>query len=318
MTKPVGGTDGTEQKGTCQRQWVGHIGPHAKQMSVCVGWQPLPARSPTEPVQCPKCEGYGCIEGVYCDCSMGIAAKRDAENWRKRAAQSPTEPKYTNRHGDPCSQACGEGRHQDCTETYQTCHCTYRGLHKTMHAYLSSPVAQSPVPAGPEDASEYRVLPSGVNEQSYGHKVEGFAKVAGEGTKPELLDEVLEILLYCGKYKKSVGYLAAEVARLINKHSVPTSVEAARPDVASPEFYSKRGPQCPTCGNFRDTPHTCTDSFHAARETMTAIEFYHKWRNEMFDKLGIPRSNDDEFYALDGNTLCEFAEAYLAKYLKGE
>lgn len=36
----------SEQLGTCQRQWVGHIEPHAKQTSVCINWQPLTAQSP--------------------------------------------------------------------------------------------------------------------------------------------------------------------------------------------------------------------------------------------------------------------------------
>src|SRR5437667_8085245 len=30
--------------------------------------------------QCDKCEGYGCIEGRYCDCSIGEMAIRDATN----------------------------------------------------------------------------------------------------------------------------------------------------------------------------------------------------------------------------------------------
>ncbi len=54
----------------------------------------------------------------------------------------PVSEDFTNRHGERCSQACGEGRHADCTETMDTCNCTYRGLHKTMHRYLTiSPVS---------------------------------------------------------------------------------------------------------------------------------------------------------------------------------
>jgi hypothetical protein len=45
----------------------------------------------------------------------------------------------TNRHGERCSMECGEGRHQDCTETFETCNCTYRGLHKTSHRYATIP-----------------------------------------------------------------------------------------------------------------------------------------------------------------------------------
>lgn len=46
---------------------------------------------------------------------------------------------YTNRHGEPVSKECGEGRHGDCKETMETCHCTYRGLHCTMHRYANIP-----------------------------------------------------------------------------------------------------------------------------------------------------------------------------------
>jgi len=52
--------------------------------------------------------------------------------------------KYTNRHGDPCSQACYEGRHSECTDDYIKCHCTFRGEHKTPHAYANTPVGIIP------------------------------------------------------------------------------------------------------------------------------------------------------------------------------
>ena len=61
----------------------------------------------------------------------------------RREQPAPGEPSYTNRHGKPCSKACYEGRHEECTEDYSTCNCTYRGGHKTLHAYMS-------VPAQPE------------------------------------------------------------------------------------------------------------------------------------------------------------------------
>jgi hypothetical protein len=47
---------------------------------------------------------------------------------------------YTNRHGERCSEACGQGRHDECTETLATCNCTYRGLHKTLHRYATIPI----------------------------------------------------------------------------------------------------------------------------------------------------------------------------------
>lgn len=50
---------------------------------------------------------------------------------------SGTAPQYTNRHGERCSEACGQGRHSECTETLATCNCTYRGLHKTTHRYAT-------------------------------------------------------------------------------------------------------------------------------------------------------------------------------------
>jgi hypothetical protein len=62
---------------------------------------------------------------------------------RSPAAQlgAPKRP-HTNRHGERCSQACGEGRHAECTETLETCNCTYRGLHKIMRRYATVPVAR--------------------------------------------------------------------------------------------------------------------------------------------------------------------------------
>jgi len=55
------------------------------------------------------------------------------------AANEPDSGPYTNRHGERCSLACGQGRHAECTETLETCNCTYRGLHKTLHRYASFP-----------------------------------------------------------------------------------------------------------------------------------------------------------------------------------
>jgi len=51
--------------------------------------------------------------------------------------QKETRPKFTNRHGEPCSQACYEGRHAECTEDFVTCNCMFRGEHKRPHAYAT-------------------------------------------------------------------------------------------------------------------------------------------------------------------------------------
>ena len=58
---------------------------------------------------------------------------------------------YTNRHGERCSEACGQGRHAECTETFTTCNCTYRGLHKTLHRYATiNPAARLSGPSAPK------------------------------------------------------------------------------------------------------------------------------------------------------------------------
>lgn len=79
--------------------------------------------------------------------------------WRVAPSGSagPEPQTYTNRHGEPCSEACGQGRHAECTETMATCNCTYRGLHKTMHRYLTiPPPAESAAGAkGPTDYCEF-------------------------------------------------------------------------------------------------------------------------------------------------------------------
>jgi hypothetical protein len=54
-----------------------------------------------------------------------------------------TPKEYKNRYGDRLSLECYEGNHDECTDTYETCACTYRGLHKTMHAYLNAPIPGS-------------------------------------------------------------------------------------------------------------------------------------------------------------------------------
>jgi len=41
------------------------------------------------------------------------------------------------------SVACAEGRHADCTDTYETCSCTYRGRHRCIHRYANSPAQPS-------------------------------------------------------------------------------------------------------------------------------------------------------------------------------
>ena len=51
---------------------------------------------------------------------------------------------YKHRHGEPVSDACGDGRHEECDETFTTCHCTFRGLHVTPHAYVTTGRSKMP------------------------------------------------------------------------------------------------------------------------------------------------------------------------------
>lgn len=71
---------------------------------------------------------------------------------------NPFSKGYNHRNGKPVSDACGDGRHSECTETYMACHCTYRGGHKTPHAYLNTPVADSVVQGEPPAKSALEKL----------------------------------------------------------------------------------------------------------------------------------------------------------------
>lgn len=54
------------------------------------------------------------------------------------AVAAPAEGNYTNRHGEPCSKECGEGRHSECKQSmFDGCNCTYRGLHTVPHRYAN-------------------------------------------------------------------------------------------------------------------------------------------------------------------------------------
>lgn len=50
---------------------------------------------------------------------------------------NPFSKGYKHRHGEPVSDACGDGRHSECDQDLTKCHCTFRGGHTTMHAYAS-------------------------------------------------------------------------------------------------------------------------------------------------------------------------------------
>lgn len=64
------------------------------------------------------------------------------------APPNPFSKRYKHREGGPVSDACGEGRHAECTQDYTKCNCTYRGSHVTPHKYLSiSGVIHNPDPA---------------------------------------------------------------------------------------------------------------------------------------------------------------------------
>jgi hypothetical protein len=78
------------------------------------------------------------------------------------AEPSPAEPfskGYKHRNGKPVSDACGDGKHSECTQHFTKCHCTVRGGHNTMHAYLNAPIppvsASSAVAAAKESIAMY-------------------------------------------------------------------------------------------------------------------------------------------------------------------
>lgn len=76
----------------------------------------------------------------------------------KSAERPPFSKGYKHRDGNPVSDACGEGRHGECTQDLTKCGCTFRGLHKTMHAYMSSmeaaPAKPAPKCAGRRESAE--------------------------------------------------------------------------------------------------------------------------------------------------------------------
>lgn len=64
------------------------------------------------------------------------------------------ETKHTNRHGEPCSKECGEGRHSACKQSmFDGCNCTCRGGHTVPHRYanIGDGLASTPLPVDLEE-----------------------------------------------------------------------------------------------------------------------------------------------------------------------
>lgn len=61
-------------------------------------------------------------------------------------AAGPFSKGYKHRHGQPVSDACGDGKHAECTQDFTKCNCTVRGGHTSPHAYMNFP----PPPAARE------------------------------------------------------------------------------------------------------------------------------------------------------------------------
>lgn len=59
---------------------------------------------------------------------------------------NPFSKGYEHRHGEPVSDACGDGKHGECTQDHTKCHCTYRSGHMVTHAYMYPPTAPSSSP----------------------------------------------------------------------------------------------------------------------------------------------------------------------------
>jgi hypothetical protein len=78
-------------------------------------------------------------------CSMEAIAEAayqlagcDEAGYAAPATPDPFSKGYKHRHGEPVSDACGDGKHAECTQDLTKCHCTYRSGHTTMHAYMNS------------------------------------------------------------------------------------------------------------------------------------------------------------------------------------
>jgi hypothetical protein len=103
--------------------------------------QPEPTPALIDAVSAHSATEFLCKHGSFpnpcliCHGQHADFATTDPNESPKPSPDSPTPRQYTNREGDRCSQACGEDRHGECTETYETCNCTCRVGHNTPHRY---------------------------------------------------------------------------------------------------------------------------------------------------------------------------------------
>jgi predicted RNase H-like HicB family nuclease len=74
------------------------------------------------------------------------------------ASPNPFSKGYKHREGKPVSDACGEGRHAECTQDLTKCHCTFRTGHTVLHAYMNPNLActpqVTPTPLTPEEIAD--------------------------------------------------------------------------------------------------------------------------------------------------------------------
>lgn len=96
--------------------------------------------------RCPKCDSlYKHLAWPPCS--------TERHPWHGSVGAAPAEGHakgYKHRDGSPVSDACGDGKHEECNEDYSTCGCTYRGPHKNkFHRYMSLPVVEAATTSAP-------------------------------------------------------------------------------------------------------------------------------------------------------------------------
>lgn len=93
---------------------------------------------------------------------------------------SPFSKGYKTRYNKPVSDACGDERHFECTQTFDKCHCKFRGGHTVMHAYMDVPVSPSVQP--PMKAREWRKRAENIGETWTDYDVDDFVEYILQGT----------------------------------------------------------------------------------------------------------------------------------------
>jgi hypothetical protein len=184
---------------------------------------------------------------------------------------------YKHRDGSPVSDACGDGKHEDCTEAYDTCGCTYRGLHTTAHAYLSYPTLP---PKPTESDAPHPTAPTGkccdngnfgdeheCQKQPPNHRVEQLWSIVrdiakwGEQSPWEFVgmhDE--ERCYFCGVPARSVDSGVEHEPDCLFRRSrelqpSPTTIS----QVDAPKDAPRK---CPECKHVHRGKDYCTDDFN--------------------------------------------------------